>query len=73
MQVIQTAKGEALIGLTLEEYNELLIIKGKYQELKQLNTKEITWDPVKYPWTAPTLTKTTDPLPETPYKITCTN
>lgn len=73
MKIIVAPDGEYFIGLTLEEYNDFIMIKGKYEELKQWKMKDITWEPHIYPWTAPTLTKTTDPLPEPPYKITCTN
>lgn len=71
MQIITLPNGESLIGLTLDEYNEFLILKGKYEELKNQKQDKISWEPCTYPWTAPTLTKTTDPLPESPYKITC--
>lgn len=49
MEIILKPNGESLIGLTLEEYNELLVIKGKYEELKQWKTKDITWEPHIYP------------------------
>lgn len=63
---------EPLISISMKEYRELLIIKGRYEELKEkqaiIQFKE------------PSLTrrepdiafyKTNDPIPETPYKITC--
>lgn len=53
----------------MEEYKELLIIKGKYEELK---SSQIT-QPIIY--REPTLTRTLygtcEPIPESPYKITC--
>lgn len=39
MQIISLPNGESLIGLTLDEYNEFLIMKGKYEELK--NQKQL--------------------------------
>ena len=63
------------IEIPFEEYKELLIIKGKYEELKSQSL--IKWEPtpVIQPVTIPTITyggdKTTDPLPTPPYKITC--
>lgn len=55
---------EETILITLEEYKELLIIKGKYEELKSLytptfNTK-ITYHNFEY-----------DKELKQPYKITC--
>ena len=57
------------ITISMEEYKELLIIKGKYQELKeQQQIPPIIWH-------EPTLTRTTygsgESIPESPYKITC--
>ena len=49
MQIFTLPSGESLIGLTLDEYNEFLMIKGKYEELKQWKTKDITWEPHIYP------------------------
>ena len=55
------------ITISMEEYKELLIIKGKYEELKS-QQKPIIWN-------TPTLTRTTygsgESIPESPYKITC--
>lgn len=65
------------IEIPFEEYKELLIIKGKYEELKSQKRETIHWDPSPtiQPVTMPTITykdiKTTDPLPGETYKITC--
>lgn len=63
---------EDKITISIEEYKELLIIKGKYEELK--NNSYI--QPLK--WSEPTITKTwygsggsNQPLPEHPVEITC--
>lgn len=59
------------IKITMEEYKELLIIKGKYEELK-------SQQPI-YPlkWNEPTLTRTlygsAEPLPENSNKVYCNN
>ena len=42
MKIIVAPDGEYFIGLTLEEYNDFMMIKGKYEELKQWKTKDIT-------------------------------
>jgi hypothetical protein len=53
------------ITIKMEEYKELLIIKGKYEELKSQKLNEITWKP-------PSLTRTySDNFPKETYKITC--
>lgn len=68
------------IEIPLDEYKELLIIKGKYEELKSQKekTQTIDWNPIHtkdFPTlTQPTITygdRTNDPLPESQYKITC--
>ena len=63
------------IEIPFEEYKELLIIKGKYEELKSRQTIKIDYSPTVQPLTMPTITysgdKTIDPLPNSPYKITC--
>lgn len=55
------------ITISIEEYKELLIIKGKYEELKSQQTVNIT-----YP---PTLTRefygSGQPIPKETYEITC--
>ena len=57
MKIIVAPDGESLVGLTLDEYNELLIIKGKYEELKEQKQQTITYTPVTYPFEKhPTLT-----------------
>lgn len=57
------------ITISMEEYKELLIIKGRYEELKS-NQPVIPLE-----WNKPTLTRTLygsgEPLPENPIKITC--
>lgn len=52
---------EVIIRIPFEEYKELLIIKGKYEELKKLQQPLIVWDGKKE----------TDPFITPPYKITC--
>jgi len=56
-----------VITISMEEYKELLIIKGKYEELKSNQTLKI--------WNEPTLTRTIygsgEQITESPYKITC--
>ena len=68
------------IEIPFEEYKELLIIKGRYEELKSQKekTQTIDWNPVHikdFPnLTQPSITygdRTNEPLPESPYKITC--
>lgn len=59
---------EATITITMEEYKELLIIKGKYEELKE--RQQITY----VPWRTNVTYKNTDDLFEKevkPYKVTC--
>lgn len=59
---------EATITITMEEYKELLIIKGKYEELKE--RQQITY----VPWLTNITYKNTDDLFEKevkPYKVTC--
>ena len=62
---------EDRITISMEEYKELLIIKGKYEELKSQRIIE----PIK--WNEPTLTRTLygsgEPLPENPNKVYCKN
>lgn len=56
------------ITITLKEYKELLIIKGKYEELKE--RQQITY----VPWRTNITYKNTDELFEKevkPYKVTC--
>ena len=68
------------IEIPFEEYKELLIIKGRYEELKSQKeeTQTIDWNTIHtkdFPTlTQPTITyggRTNEPLPESPYKITC--
>ena len=60
------SKENIKIEIPLEEYKELLIIKGKYEELKSMSV---------YPWNPTTITwkQTGWELPEYPYKVTCDN
>ena len=56
------------ITITLKEYKELLIIKGKYEELKE--RQQITY----VPWRTNITYTNTDDLFEKevkPYKVTC--
>lgn len=55
------------ITITMEEYKELLMIKGKYEELKEQQT--ITkYIPPTYPTIYPTLTKDYSKEPIQVYK-----
>ena len=57
-----------VITIPMEEYKELLIIKGKYEELKSNQAPPLIFR-------EPTLTRTIygsgEQIPESPYKITC--
>lgn len=53
---------EDMITITLEEYKELLIIKGKYEELKSNH--------VSFPVNRQIITYDGKPIIE-PYKVTC--
>lgn len=66
------------IRITLEEYKELLIIKGKYEELRKINKPLIFHDGgfvkekdglIGNP--TPFIPCETDPTIVPPYKITC--
>lgn len=68
-QVIENRK----ITITLEEYKELLIIKGKYEELK---SQQVRNEQVRNKEDKPILVR--EPkimkdyeLPKEPYKVTC--
>lgn len=50
------------ITITLEEYKELLMIKGKYEELKGQTTPHIG---------IPSITYMGETIPKYPYKVTC--
>lgn len=56
-------KNHKMITIPLEEYKELLLIKGKYEELKE-NDARLTWYP--YIPNIPTIT-----WGDYPYSITC--
>lgn len=66
---------EEKITITMKEYKELLVIKGKYEELKEINKSLVVFDDKKnninimpYPYKE---INTTDPILTPPYKITC--
>lgn len=52
---------EKYITITMEEYKELLIIKGKYEEIRRTQKPLIFYDG----------TRTNDPIITPPYKVTC--
>jgi len=68
---------EEKITISLEEYKELLIIKGKYEELKAEKQTPLIWSGFNENGTTILPCKdarelqTTDPLITPPYKITC--
>ena len=41
---------ENMILIPVEEYKELLIIKGKYMEIKEKNTIRVTKDGIEIPY-----------------------
>lgn len=55
---------QKVITITLGEYKELLMIKGKYEELKEINKPIITYTGIRY---------NNKPIPNEPYKLTCDN
>lgn len=62
---------EATITITLEEYKELLVIKGKYEELKERQQQQQI---PCVPWNTHITYRNADDLFEKevkPYKITC--
>lgn len=62
------------ITISMEEYRELLIIKGKYEELKEQKTPKLIYDGFRENGTTIVPcrdTQTTDPILNPPYKITC--
>lgn len=67
---------ETYVGVKFKEYKELLIIKGKYEELKNQQQPLTFYDGIKENGTTilPCKdTKTTDPIFNPSYKITCDN
>lgn len=52
---------QEVITISLEEYKELLVIKGKYEELQKIHQPLIVWNDKNKP---------TDPF-SPPYKIIC--
>lgn len=65
---------ESYVGVKFKEYKELLIIKGKYEELKKLQQPLIVYDGFKEDGTTIIPHRDisiTDPIISPPYKITC--
>jgi hypothetical protein len=70
-------ENEKMITIPTEEYKELLIIKGKYEELKSQTRQPIIWS--GYTEQGTTILpcrdtgefQTTSPVTTSPYKITC--
>lgn len=63
-----------LIEISLEEYKELLEIKGRYEELRKFESPIVLYDFGKDNQTTilpQREVRTTDPLVAPPYKITC--
>ena len=52
------------ITITLEEYKELLIIKGKYEELKNKQSNQVLPNTIL-------LKETKEEIPKYPYKVIC--
>ena len=73
-EVKQEQDFELTVKISFEEYKELLITKGRYEELKSQQDKELT-----PPWTVNprgtlntyTNTKEQDKELTPPYKVTC--
>lgn len=67
-------KPQGTILITMEEYKELLMIKGRYEELKEQPAKPILYrEPTtikEYGNNPFRETLTTDPLPKETYKVT---
>lgn len=53
---------QKVITITMEEYKELLEIKGRYEELKEINKPVITYTGFRYNDEKPIIS---------PYKVTC--
>ena len=53
------------ITITLEEYKELLMIKGRYEELAHLIDKSVIQNPIKINWDW-----NYRDIPENTYKVT---
>ena len=74
---------EDKVTISMEEYKELLIIKGKYEELKSQTRQPIIWSgynergttilPCRDTGDFQTHVSSGDPIPAPPYKITCKN
>ena len=66
-------KPRDMIAISMEEYKELLIIKGKYEELSKINKPLIVYDGYKENGTTilPCEDRTNNPIPKPPYKVTC--
>lgn len=61
------------ITIPMEEYKELLIIKGKYEELKKIQQPLILYDGYTENGTTiiPCQDRTNSPVMKPPYKVTC--
>lgn len=55
------------ITISMDEYKELLIIKGKYEELKEQKTPKLIYDGFRENGTTIVPCRDIEP----PYKITC--
>jgi hypothetical protein len=65
---------DGMVAIQWEEYKELLIIKGKYEELSKYHQPLIIHDGYKEDGTTiipQREIQTTDPMIAPPYKITC--
>lgn len=62
------------ITISMEEYKELLMIKGKYEELKSQQITKVdlnNWNIKEVPLTMPTYYGTGAPIPEELTRVTC--
>lgn len=64
---------EDKITISMEEYKELLIIKGKYEEIRRIQKPLILYDGYTENGTTimPCGDRTNDPIIKPPYKVTC--
>lgn len=63
-----------LVTISMEEYKNLLIIKGKYEELKEQKTPKLIYGGFNENGTTILPCRdiqTTDPILNPPFKITC--
>lgn len=61
---------EKYITITMEEYKELLIIKGKYEEIRRIENPLILYN-AENETIMPCGDRTNDPIITPPYKVTC--